>query len=649
MSIITDLVSAYRKTENAFGQILCIPNGAYSYSLGRIDRSILGSCWLYKNTEVRSGKKNIYVVTASHIIDNDDAYMNNFNVIGSYMYSYSYNEDFNTSDKKSVIGQDKLYILTTSVACVIKNLTIYNGSGTPLFVLSDNYENINLDDSSDMNTKENNAFQLTFGQPPGYSVTRTPFIIDSERLISGNNKNSNNYSLASIDLTELTNPSYISYSFYGNDKNLFFITTGGTKLSRWTNNSYPYSTLSSNPIIGNYGLIYGIFPNIDGKKMAIPLEVIGGDHRADIVMLRPDFNYPTKTIISEKIWNNLGHLQVISSPNFSIGDLVGQLGNPNYFTKSSLTGGYIRNVNMNSSSYGPTKQILIDCADVAGQSGGPFINKNGGVIGMLTFTELSTSVSGGPSCDIIDIVSSYIMRQYENDIPAPDPTGAYNQQNTIKNYMGIDYYDFGANYANLVSIASQNSPSQEITGFCIDALNLDGSIGDDIAVGSILLRATYTKTNSLVENLKFGIEPTNNSVFDMVYHSIVNDLVTLYYYRKQSIDDDDFTISNITINVSQNYPNYADYYLGDSAYLKMTKTTDGIVIDGQLNYLTKYDTVDNTMVKKLIVVDKKEIIIIDPDLVTFRQNIIDVYDNNSGGTGDDLIYILKNVVTQKLM
>jgi len=630
----TNFATTYPIISGAVGQILCAPNGTYSntlnqlsgYNLPTIDRAVSGTCWLYKNYV----SKNVYVVTSSHIVDAEDAYLNDYSIIGSYYFTYAFNilninDPFAQIDNPANTACDikplpilntnipniNLYILTNSKACFITNLFIYDNMNSWIKLI-DTGDDPNKNSDDPINIQDNNLAQLLLGLPADCALNRTNFTyVAGQGYYSGNNINDNQYSLMKIVIVNATtdiNIRNVLYSFYGNDKKLIVFTNRFTDNKRRTLNTYPSIYVSPPIDIARYGLIYGTFYKNNKEKFVIPLEVVGGDHRSDIAILRPNFNYSQiSQIISQYDWNNLNTLKVNTQCIYN-GNIVGHVGLSPFNQRWLITGGYIK-YNNALSSYGPSNQIITTCANNAGQSGGPFISVNGNVLGMLTYSSKNNSMSGGPINSVIYNTLVNILGQFES-------TYAFNQYNVNKYYLGIDCYNFGGNYIQSINMILNNSRYRStinISGIIVDKINSsdEGNL-NNFSNGDILISASYTALNGTLQTINFG-SMYNTNLFSLMYIALGDPTVTINFYSGiNNLDDAGFVEGGSDFDFSSDlvYPFYADYYLGDNAYYKITSYIDGTVqsftggaVYPTINYLSHVTCIDDIQVIKSIIVD----------------------------------------------
>lgn len=651
---------AYTASKNmsACGQLSCTPNGLLSMlELGN-NSTRLGSSWLCK-----SQGGHVYAVSASHMVDKADAYFNDLNIVSSANNTTYFISLF------ACMNQDTLHILSTSDNSGVLPIfliqyvdPITTNQRLGIISLEDLYETeyLTLKSERDLSDKKNNVINFLFGN--NNIATNTGFSIVENHIESGDNTGENSYSMASVNLkptliidsvpVEVSIIAGLSY-FCSNNRNLYFITEG-QKLQRWTNhlldsvayylNDIITNGLSLNDVgllnILNEGLISSNF-TIDGKNYLIPMSVIGGDHRSDIVIMRPNFNMinllsqityiPPK--ITKEMWDSLDTICLEKIINVFNGDATCNIGNPYYLNKSSVNGGFVRAKHYNDTSYVPTGSILTNTINHGGVSGGPELSTKGKLIGMATCGFLDpagseTNISAGPNCDIIKKVFDEVTSSYEtNDMDMI----LIPQSNCVKNYFGGDYYALDLSYAVQI-LGSFFSPDMELTGFVLDNVNDDGIFNKlGLAIGDVILNAIYTETNDPIEKqINFGTKTTECSLIKLIY----NEKLESVQFTCIKGSDNYLLITNpivltdkYTLTVDDRiYPNYADFYFGDTttSYTKTSVSNNSNV--GNLNYFFEKTSMKDLFIKRMVTSQNKKKI----------TNVVDTMKN-------------KNIITNNLM
>lgn len=654
---------AYTSAKNtlACSQISCTPNGLLSMlELGN-NSTRLGSGWLCK-----SENGHVYLVSASHIVDKDDAYFNDLNIVSSNTGTESFISLF------SCLDQETLYILSTSNNCQVLPIFLikYIDPDTQLEKLgiitlkelySTNY--INLNSEKDLSDKKNNINNYLFGNNDSSTNTAFELNPDDGIITSGNNNDDNTYSLMSVNLNPIVNINSVdvqitimaSLSLYGdNNKKLYFMTEG-KKLERWSNHlldnvAHHINDIMENGItlknvgllnILNEGLISGNF-NIEGKNFLIPMSTIGGDHRSDIVIMRPNFNMidllnnvtqiPTK--ITEEMWDSLSTIKIEEIYNVLNGEATCNIGNPYYLNKSSVNGGFIRDKSYNDTSYIPMGAMLTNCINHGGVSGGPELSTRGNLVGMATcgFLDPSgseTNISAGPNCDLIKKIFDDVTNNYEINYKSDSiliPHSIFK-----KNYFGGDYYALDLSYVTQI-LGSFFDPNMELTGFVLDNVNDDGLFNKlGLNVGDVILNAIYKEVNNDTEmQVNFGTKDTEASLAKIIYNKQINTIKFTYIKGSENfllisnpiVITDEYTMTD----EDKLYPNYADYYFGDTttSYTKTSISNNSNV--GNLNYFFEKLSMKDIFIKKMVTSKNPKKL----------NNVVDVMKN-------------KNIITNNLM
>ena len=217
----------------ACGQLITVPNGAYNVTNNEIviiDEIGLGSVWLAK---APGGKT--YAVSASHCLDNYDAYLNSYNIIGKHSNVSTNNEYI----VKSLKNQTFLYLMSSSPNIFI-DLYITNSSGDVVFIMGDNFGSL-VDPVIDVNSARDNILNVMFGLPANYynpvteenasdyrvgwnTVDETGYLIGVNISDTANNQ----FCIGQINLTTIPDAQYIKYSYGNNtDGGQFMLLTSG--------------------------------------------------------------------------------------------------------------------------------------------------------------------------------------------------------------------------------------------------------------------------------------------------------------------------------------------------------------------------------------------------------------------------------------
>jgi hypothetical protein len=570
----TDLQFANNIAKKACGQLTCIPNGALDLSFNSEsdivpDKLTAGSVWL-----CRSKNNKVYAVTASHVIDNDDAYLDNYNIIGSHM-NKGQSGSCGEYTYRSIQNQSTLFLFTTSKDVRISNMQIYNHCGERLWSLRCNPEYVNLIDYNRVNSIKNNVLHVAYGISAdsidecnnryGWELTCGNSLKPSCGM-SGDPTDLQ-FVLGSINLDQclFNGASYVRYQFdslFGDGSNeqnkSFFVMTRGHKLERWTQNILTEWNYESDIPPFNYGLINAVFPDSKLGSYFVPLQVVGGDHRSDIVIMRPNFNVLDNIHVTEELWDSLDTLKLGQISNLDTGCVVCTIGNPLFALKSTLSDGFIRNIRSKETTYIPSDPIMTTINPISGMSGGPILSCYGFVVGLFSFGlgDGNLNMSGGPNSDVIRNVFNYVTCKFEEH-------HSCRQINMRKNYFGVDCYDFSVDYLyeSLIALITD----KEVKGLVVDNIDECGPFGHaGISSGCILINATYRKKSNPCESvtINFGITESEKNMFSLIYNNdIHNDHVIFEYYQ-----NDNYLCVNTACVSFSCYKNHADYYFGDTSY-----------------------------------------------------------------------------------
>lgn len=581
---------------NACGQIVCSPNGSFSYtnggSLAEFNSiEFYGSCFL-----CRAKSNKVYVITASHIVDSLDAYLDNFNIIfNQFGWTNS------GSASSSIKEQKKLFILTNSTNSDLTKsfkfeFKLLDEQFNVLYSSDTDTININLEDTTDLSDIGDNIFD-TLGLNYD-SDDQTSFTFSDGVLTAG----TSGYCLASIDLTQFQEPpSIISYSYTNNDNGIstdsqFALLTNGTKNhNRWTNFWYEsaFPIFDSNSL--NQGFIYGLFPNINSKQLLVPLKVIGGDHRSDIAILRPNFDMLESVgyNISENDWDSQDAISLERINNITDGQLIGKLGNPYFVMNNGISGGNISKKKYNETNYAPFNSMIVTVTGTSGDSGTPFLTENGTACGMLTFGTDVGGLLGGPNCDMLTNIFNYVTASFEN---SNEP-----QIKKPKNFLGITYFNVSVESVGWQFTSTFNSNGSEFTGIIVDYIDPKSPLYEKVDYSDILLRATYIKIGESEQTtLKFGTREAETGVTNIEYDRIVDGKV-------------DFLVANSNLTQTRiesvivsrkNYPNHMDYYFG-VVHKKTSKIINKKVKNNEINHLIIKNENSKFFVSKYLIVNKK--------------------------------------------
>lgn len=612
----------FRRANNtanvACGQITCVQNGALDVidydsdgdSLdGELvpDRVIGGSVWLSKS----AGNK-VYAVSASHVVDNDDAYLQNYNIIGSHVVKPTGGNSSCDYVYKSVVGQCKLYLFTTSKTVRISQLKVYKSDGCRVWSLRCDPEYFDTYSETSLNSSENNVLHTAFGIPAN-SVdefeNRYGWEVNCCNMLRPDCDMSSdtadlNFCIGSLDLDQFgPDVAYIKYKFYclhgwgcepPQENQCLYVMTRGQKLSRWTQNIF--TDRANDTTFMNKGSIMAVFPNSPLGSWPIPLQVVGGDHRADIVIMRPNFDILSEMYdaeFSEADWDDQDGLTFESMTNLYTGDGVCVIGNPEWVLKNSLSGGSIRNKEMVESSYVPSGALMTSVVPIHGMSGGPIVTKSGTVAGLFTFGVGSdgTNMCGGANAKVLAKVFNFVTSTFEL-------SGNFTNVEYPKYYVGADFYDFSTDYFYESQIAL--STDKKVTGLYINAIDESGPLYDaGLDVGCVVTSIMYRKRCDPCVEVVVNLGTGKSSIFEILYNTdIYNDKIHITYYSNDEWLCENTTCATLGLT---NYKNNTDYYFGDTAYSKATSSNKVVGSSNGLSYSNNKVKSSDSFIQKTVI------------------------------------------------
>lgn len=593
------LEKIYNRCHNAIGQILAIPNGVQDYEN-------VGTCWLFKNNN------NIYVITASHIVDNEDAYLDNISVqYSSSGNSIRYSNLFPNlsgwvlAEKMNLTNQNKILFAnissiygTNTDTFTIRNIVIENSQHQVIWDhTSRNYLTLpNLNDTTYSNDPNNDILSMIYAPKPDIMI-QIPFTIDfdqatSEYVFTSSVNPINQMAIMSIDLSQLDDPKFLScivqYNTSSSTDRIFIMTAvneSEDRLSRWIVN-----TFYDKEFISYNGLVLCTFSDLDasnlidghtakGSKYTLPLCVIGGDHRSDTAILAPIFDENKLKLsfgnvwfenITQKSWENQSSIQL---GQMNIGEFIGSIGNPYFLLKTSIMGGNVRDNKYSSISTIPTECLMTDMDSLSGMSGSPFLGQNSKCGGMYTFGIGQNSISGGPNYFILSVVLAYVCDKFEKH-----KFNVFKQIEYKKGFLGIDYVDVDATdlfigttmphnslYDNIGVPQDTNGTFTQTTGIKVISMDLTSPLVGIVNVGDILIRARYKDRNTGSEKIvRFGTREFENGIYPIVYGTHPSDTIYLTFYKINPLDSLTNRFEhNLAISMGR-YPVHSDYYFGET-------------------------------------------------------------------------------------
>jgi S1-C subfamily serine protease len=149
--------------------------------------------------------------------------------------------------------------------------------------------------------------------------------------------------------------------------------------------------------------VYVSITNMDGipgNNQEVQMEIVGTDGAGDIAVLRP---------MAPVVLTNQAFLTWGDSRAASVGDAVIVMGDPLGIDQQSISKGVIRD---NTFMLNVTVEaIMFDASVVGGNSGGPFMDINGNVLGITTFGyDGTTTLVGGVAQHIAQRVSESLIQ-----------------------------------------------------------------------------------------------------------------------------------------------------------------------------------------------------------------------------------------------
>lgn len=600
-----DMKKANDVANKTCGQLITISNGAYNitnYANVVIDEIRLGSVWLAKSL---SGKT--YAVSASHCLDNYDAYLNSYNIIGKHS-SVSSNDEYIT---KALKNQTNLYLMSSSPNIYI-DLYILNSEFDTVFALGENFDSL-VQTGIDVNSARDNILNVMFELPANYYNPETEMNasdyrvewskIDETGFITGVNisdTTNNQFCIGKIDLTTIPDAKYIVYKYGNNtDEGQFMILTSGEKEKRWIRNIFTdYENRFCPNVVVNYGLISATFPNSDLKNKPVLLQVVGGDHRSDIVIMYPNFDGIDMGFTEEE-WNSLKGLYIDEIRNVFGGEMVGTVGNPEFIAQSSFNAGFVRNPKSSETSYCPSDPILTTLVPLHGMSGSPLLSKYGKVIGLFTYGvgSLTANISGGANSNILGKVFRYVTTSFEL-------SNTFDQIDMVKNYLGVDVYNFSVDYVD--KLLAVLDSGYNVSGLVIDSIDGSGPLGLYLNVGDVLISISYAKHSKPSETvtIMLGNGKSEQNIFSIIYNNDIHlGKINITYMSNNSYDI--ITINDISLGTyTSNF--HADYYFGDTTY-KLKKNVVETKNTTNSQYINRTERLNDMYINKLSLKSNKSV------------------------------------------
>ena len=207
-------------------------------------------------------------------------------------------------------------------------------------------------------------------------------------------------------------------TYYGSE-----LAGSGTGFVYKTDDKYGYVLTNHHVISGNYSIKV---TNNDGQ--VVDADILGSDEYADIAVLR----IPIDAVMSVAKFGE--------SSDLAVGDTVFAVGSPlgskymGTVTKGILSGkDRLVNVKL-SSGYYVMNVLQTDAAVNPGNSGGPLVNMNGEVVGIISMKLVEDKIEGMGFAIPVEVASSYV-EQLEKGETVERPI------------LGIDYADVTSTYS----------------------------------------------------------------------------------------------------------------------------------------------------------------------------------------------------------
>lgn len=203
------------------------------------------------------------------------------------------------------------------------------------------------------------------------------------------------------------------------------------------------------------------------------------------------------------------------------GDTCFVIGDPAGMDSDSFVKGVVRsgNYEMKPISYQINECIYIDAATTGGNSGGPIVNTNGNIIGMLTYgSDGFSTFCGGPTAKSITS-SLEVLSQFRH--------------NKEKKYLGITW---GVAYPMTLfaikkSLNSELSPTTSgVQIYNIDSLS---PFYGTLKTGDILLSIkTHDKNGNDIENFALGVHDDETPLGVLLYKYNIHSITPTYISRQ---------------------------------------------------------------------------------------------------------------------
>jgi len=334
---------------------------------------------------------------------------------------------------------------------------------------------------------------------------------------------------------------YIGSGFIiGRNNTLYIVTAGHNALA----------TDISNPMTSLWATVINV--NGTGQSRVYKCDIVGVDGAGDISVLSFASTNPTP------VPTYGSHPMLLFGDNYTedYGNLCSVIGNPLGVDSHSISSGVIRDPTYFDVSGAMTPECLfVDAPTTEGNSGSPIFNKDGLVIGMLTFGYVShgSSLGGGPGSTVINHVVNSLIDGTTNT--ASVTFGGQTYRKYLKGWLGSNgfhgttAYDIFTKYSPL--------PSINMSGMVIDSISSTPLSTSTIVVGDIITH---------LDGTEIGINPGLKAAGNVLWYKSPGISVTVKYLHPPS------TTSNTVTLTLNTYPNSLDKPLANGVNFFILKT-----------------------------------------------------------------------------
>lgn len=283
--------------------------------------------------------------------------------------------------------------------------------------------------------------------------------------------------------------------------------------------------------------IWTTIREIDGTPKTFLMEVVGGDPKSDVAILKFKClsNYTTlkQLNVNDKIGKALALVQtlsVIDNNSISSGENV-YIHSMTHSEKYSIVSGTLKN-----NTYGDglifAESVLIDIKNTQdGTIGSPIINGKGNVLGQLYFEVESLNSIGGTGGFIISRVLDNITTQYINSSNTLTNI-IYNRSHIDFTYEPFDINNAVLDYSGFIISTPNTTTILPSSGIVVN-LN-DKQRAESLSTGDILQSVAFadsqdTKKKTITQNL--GITPLYPTLSRAIYRTIPGDILTFNVLR----------------------------------------------------------------------------------------------------------------------